>query len=297
MRYICLRDDDTKYYTSVEELKLAYGEFWNNIPITLATIPFAHGSCEKILEMEKKYSGDFYSKTREWEQKASAKELTEYVKVKPIGENEELVNELKRLVQSGMIEIAQHGVNHKYNEFGPEMISNRMGYVQIREAHEYLEKLFDTKITTFIPPSNTIDPICVEWVKSLGMHLFCRGSIKYKSRLEMLKWSLCDLESVRDKIGGTFVSDRPYTRRCGVYQFGSITYGKNCEYNSIIARAKAALDKTGFVALGTHYMLLLDAEYRKNYHRMIAELLEQNDVTFVTASVYYDKMMEKYHAK
>ena len=35
-----IRDDDTNYYTSPDDLKQAYGEFLGKIPITIAVIPF-----------------------------------------------------------------------------------------------------------------------------------------------------------------------------------------------------------------------------------------------------------------
>lgn len=48
-KYICLRDDDTNYYTSVEDINNAYGDILGSIPITLATIPMVHGSEQTIL--------------------------------------------------------------------------------------------------------------------------------------------------------------------------------------------------------------------------------------------------------
>ena len=125
-KYICLRDDDTNFFTTVEELRVAYGQYWGKVPVTLATIPFAHGSEKKIFDVEIPYEKKFEN-LRQWELNASADELSEYHKVHPIGDNRGLVVELKTLTEKGMIEIAQHGVLHRYTEFGAELLGDRKG--------------------------------------------------------------------------------------------------------------------------------------------------------------------------
>ena len=93
-KYICLRDDDTNYYTTVEELRTAYGQYWSTLPITLAVIPFVHGSEQKILEVEYPLERKF-DNLRNWERNASVEELGEYHKIHPIGENKALLDLLK----------------------------------------------------------------------------------------------------------------------------------------------------------------------------------------------------------
>ena len=41
---IGIRDDDTNFYTHPDELIFAYGEVWNECPVTLAVIPFIKGN-------------------------------------------------------------------------------------------------------------------------------------------------------------------------------------------------------------------------------------------------------------
>ena len=38
--YFCIRDDDTSFFTSPDELELAYGEIMKHGPVSLAIIPF-----------------------------------------------------------------------------------------------------------------------------------------------------------------------------------------------------------------------------------------------------------------
>ena len=293
-KYICLRDDDTNYHTSYGELQTAYGEIWGKYPITLATVPFVHGSENQIMEFDKRT--DKFLVLREWEVKANAEELARYHTLYPIGNNTELVAELKKMLADGTIEIAQHGVTHKYCERGAEMYSDRVSFEDVRSGKEYLEKVFGTHINVFIPPSNSIDEQCVEYIRKLGMILFCSGSVKYSSKSAKLKTLIKYPESTVDKLKSSLKHDhRPIRKRNDVLTFGSITYNTFNEYNDILSRTLTELDNTGFVALGTHYRLLADEKYRNQYLSVVGELASVDDVEFVTATEYFKKMKEKYY--
>ncbi|MBE5991549.1 MAG: hypothetical protein E7247_04045 [Paenibacillaceae bacterium] len=293
-KYICLRDDDTNYFTMVEELKNGYGEFWGELPITLATIPFVHGSERKILD----YDVDMnkFSKLHEWELNANINELNNYYKVFPIGENTGLIEELKKQQKFGKIEIALHGVTHRFNERGAEMYGDQTGFYSIRSGKEYLEKVFCNEINIFVPPSNTIDNICVESLKKLNMHLFSSGTICYQSKFVQILSYLHYLDSVVEKIKRSFTYKRyPIMSRCGIHFFGSSTYGVLCEQEKIYNNLLQQLHQTGFAALGTHYRLLRDIDYRNNYHQLLKKLMHIESVEFVTASRYYKLLEEKYY--
>lgn len=293
-KYICLRDDDTNYHTTFSELKTGYGEIWGKYPITLATVPFAHGSEKQIMEFDKRK--DKYLALRDWEKNATAEELARFHTLYPIGDNKELVIELKKRIADGTVEIAQHGVTHKFCERGAEMYRDRVSFEDIRSGKEYLEKVFDIKINTFIPPGNSIDEQCVEYISKLGMVLFCSGSVKYSSKSAKLKTLIKYPESTVDKLKSSLIHDcRPIRKRNGALTFGSITYNAFDEYEDILKRVLADLDNSGFVALGTHYRLLSDEKYRNLYLSVIRELSSVNGAEFVTATEYYKKMKEKYY--
>ena len=292
-KFVCLRDDDTNYHTRTEELVNAYGEFWGQLPITLAVVPFSHGSQQKVLEYQG-LGNERDTKHREWVIKATAEELTEYHRVWPIGLNKELVTMLKPLITNGMIEIALHGVHHAYNERGPEMFSNETGYEAIRDGKEYLEKLFETEVETFIPPSNTIDIACVGYLKRLNMHLFSSGTI-YRNNTNKPSHDIRSIfVSARRRI--LCQHPKPMKKNYGIMQFSSHTFGVNDDVDVFVKKMKCELEMTGFSALGTHYMLFNDVEYSKRYRRIIQLLQDELKVKFVTAKDYYKLIFNRYYA-
>lgn len=306
--YVCLRDDDTSYYTSPEELIKGYDFVWGNYPITLATIPFIHGSSQimsnldplncNILDLENvgQAKSDQYANMRSWEKNATINEASDYYRVYPMNDNRKIVDFLKPYINDGSIEIAQHGVFHQYTPSGPEMRGGRISFETVQYGKEYLEKLFETEIQTFIPPSNTIDLTCANYVKKLNMCLFCSGGIKYLSQLDKLKAYFSDRETI------SFNIKRKVTGRCypffisnGLCVFESVTYDPFKKFDDILSLLNSQLDKTGFVALGTHYVLLENDFYRENYLKVINELSKRHNIEFVTANKYYRLMMEKYY--
>ncbi|MBO7489149.1 MAG: hypothetical protein J6T88_02610 [Bacteroidales bacterium] len=287
-KYICLRDDDTNFFTSVEELQTAYGPYWGTIPITLAVIPFAHGSERKILDVEIPYEKKFEN-LRRWEVEASEKELSEYHKVHPVGENKELIQELKYLASTGKIEIAQHGVFHRYTEFGAELLGDRMSFTSLRDGKEYLEKVFDVKVKTLIPPGNVIDLTVIDYMNRLGMHLFSSGRIRAKNRWETIKTYFQYPESYIDKRKKT---PHPMHHRYGIHYFGSHTFEDGCKVEQIMKDIKNDLYTCGFSALGTHYRYLNDENNRATYHFLIDSIAKIENIQFVTASDYYNKALE-----
>lgn len=289
-KYICLRDDDTIFYTTVEELRSAYGKFWGAIPITLAVIPFAHGSERKIFDVEYPLEKKF-NNLRKWELNATTYELTEYHKVHPIGENTDLINELSSLMANGKIEIAQHGVFHRYTEFGAELLGDRISFSSLRDGKEYLEKVFNTQVHTLIPPGNVIDLTVIEYMNRLGMNLFTSGKIRSKNRIETFKTYLMHIESFIDRHKAT---PQPLHHRYGIHYFGSHTFEYEKNANSIFEVIKHDLDTCGFTALGTHYRYLLDKRHREDYFSIITEIKHFDDIQFVTANDYYNIALKSY---
>lgn len=306
--YICLRDDDTSYYTSPDELIKGYEFVWGNYPITLATIPFIHGSSHVMSSLDPLNNSSInldnvqqakknqYANMREWEKSATLQEASDYYRVYPLNDNSNLIEFLKQYISCGKVEIAQHGVFHQYTPSGAEMRGGCISYETVRYGKEYLEKLFGIKINTFIPPSNSIDLICAKYIKQLDMQLFCSGGIKYSNHMDKIKSYLSDKETIKHNIKRKMKkSDIPLFMANGIYVFGSLTYDPFKNYDSILDLVESQLDKTGFAALGTHYTLLKDDSYRKNYLSVVRQLSKRNDIEFVTANQYYKLMMEKYY--
>ena len=136
---ISIRDDDLCYYSDYSEFIKFYNEL--NIPVSASVTPFAvpnHGSafhfgCGKADES------------------------------KPISENKNLIKSLKNDVKSGKVEILLHGFDHKYKlingQWVPEMIWKQSKELEeeTKKGKDYLENLFDTKISVFVAPSQAIN--------------------------------------------------------------------------------------------------------------------------------------------
>ena len=182
-----IRDDDTSFWTNVEELELVYKEIWaKNIPISLAIIPFA---------VKSHFCGDrgnrFYQD----------KEL------KPVGENKGLIEFLKEKIKENKIYIMLHGYSHQYkvaesDKDRPFLASKEnidllrqnqkrkelywygeyvwKGYEQLKsetkEGKKYLEDILHTKINVFVPPSNDISKEATDVVA--GCKLNISGTIR-----------------------------------------------------------------------------------------------------------------------
>lgn len=126
-----IRDDDISYFTKPENLKRTYRGIWDVAPVSFAVIPFIHGSVRFI---PKKYQKD---------------------KIYPIDKNKTLVNFLKKKVIEGKASIILHGYSHRRSERGHEFQTDSNLYEKVREGKEYLEGIFDTKITCFVAPNHT----------------------------------------------------------------------------------------------------------------------------------------------
>ena len=170
-----IRDDDTSFWTRPEELEFVYKKIWaKGIPVSIAIIPF---------------SVKFYfSSNRE--------KFYQDEKLKPIGENRELIEFLKEKIKENKISIMLHGFSHQYKvakwrkgtlvlatkENLDELKKYKKGrnlcwygeynwkpYEQLKEetkrGKEYLEDIFHTRIMIFVPPSNDISK---EGVKALA---------------------------------------------------------------------------------------------------------------------------------
>lgn len=158
MKYY-IRDDDTSYFTSPDELIRAYEKIWIYGPVNLAIIPFS------VKTFNHGVKGKFYQ------------DLTnQYF----IGDNEELVAFLKKMINENKVNIMLHGYNHAYlpcsnnllYPFGiPEFIHSVNQFERIKEGKEALEKLFDITIKWFIPPSNALTLETINACDSIGLNI------------------------------------------------------------------------------------------------------------------------------
>jgi predicted deacetylase len=149
MLTFCIRDDDTGFFTTPDQLERAYGEIWSHGPVSLAVVPFQKGVRTKGIPPAFRETGEVY----------------------PLEHNSELVRYLRRRIRQGRIEVMLHGYHHEDFGRGPEFVAAPDLAGKARKGKEYLEGLLETRVRVFIPPHNTISRRGLKAVAAAGLHL------------------------------------------------------------------------------------------------------------------------------
>lgn len=175
MKYI-VRDDDTSYWTSVDELEDKYNELFKcGLKLSIAVIPFSvqsHNFGRESL---------FYQDTN----------------AKDIYENRHICKYINEKIKTGNVEVMLHGYSHQYylnndgrmlpatlenvsdikkNNGVPSFIGefgyNNAGHgTLMRKGREHLESIFNTPIKVFVPPSNQVSRTCASALDLNGLNL------------------------------------------------------------------------------------------------------------------------------
>ena len=147
--HFCIRDDDTSFFTSPEELEHVYGEVSRLGPISLAVVPFQRAGVSK--GVPEQFRG-------RWS-------------VHPLHENQALVDYLREGISTGRFEIMLHGYHHDEPNGRPEFESGQHLAQRVADGRKYLEDLLGTTIRVFVPPRNTIGRHGLRAIASAGLHL------------------------------------------------------------------------------------------------------------------------------
>jgi hypothetical protein len=145
----CIRDDDTSYFTSPEELENAYGEVTKHGPVSLAIIPFCRAGQSRGLPAGHR---------EQWS-------------VHPLGENKALVQYLRQGIADGRYEAMLHGYHHDEPTIRHEFRGGSDLHRKVREGKRYLENLLQTSIHVFVPPHNAISRSGLQAISREGLHL------------------------------------------------------------------------------------------------------------------------------
>lgn len=186
MRF-AIRDDDTNFFTSPEEIEFCYRETWDVCPPSLSVIPFVQGNWRK-------WQDEFYEtgKITDWVSWEKDDE------VHPIHENRRLVEFLKDKVAEGKIALTIHGVNHRNKDEHRKPLANNLVHyaefytdqdltAKLREGKAYLEEIFDQPFTVFTPPQNAITKTGYKAIVNNNLGLV-GGGLSFLSRQKTLRW-------------------------------------------------------------------------------------------------------------
>ena len=148
--HFCIRDDDTCFFTSPDDLERAYGEITEHGPVSLAVVPYCRAGSNK----------------------AVPEALRNTWSVHPLHENAPLVRYLRDRVSAGRFEIMLHGYYHDDHHGLPEFsVDDNDLERRVVEGRRYLEDLLDTTVRVFVPPHNGIARRGLRAVARAGLHL------------------------------------------------------------------------------------------------------------------------------
>lgn len=267
-----IRDDDTSFWTDVEDLKKIYGSYLDEgYKVSFAVVPYSH----------KLYNGSDRDKFYISEEK------------KYIYKNEKLVLWLKEYIKKGQVEIMLHGFDHSYylkkDNLRGMLLTKKIkeknkgkkikiipelefkDYIQLKEeiskGKRILEETFGIKIKTFVPPSNTLKKEAVKAIIENDLNI--SGIIGRKiNRLLTFKTLINYIIKNSHKIfkGYTYNKVLNYTTH---KEIASFTIAKKTNYKKYTENmSKLILSDEPFV-LATHYWELLEDKEMYEYFKEV----------------------------
>jgi hypothetical protein len=147
--YFCIRDDDTSFFTSPDELERAYGEVTKHGPVSLAIIPFCRAGISRGLPA---------SHRERWS-------------IHPLEDNKDLVKYLREGIALGRYEAMLHGYHHDEPDVRREFVEAGDLERKVQEGKKYLEDLLGATVRVFVPPHNAIGREGLRAISRAGLHL------------------------------------------------------------------------------------------------------------------------------
>jgi uncharacterized protein DUF2334 len=253
--FFCLRDDDTSFFTSPENLEQAYGELTKWGPVSLAVIPFCRAGTSK--GVPEKYRA-------RWS-------------IHPLHENRSLVDYLRAAVSQGRFEIMLHGYHHDERTGRGEFSNGGDNLFQkVVAGRKYLEDLLTTRIRVFVPPRNCIGRDGLRAIVREGLNLGGTAGVRagwpplsqktWKIWLELRKrrrsgapgipWIL-DLEDHREIPGNPVTPISSFEKNKAVFNAALAVGGVFCAATHYWERGSASMNPAD-PPVGEHLRLLIE---------------------------------------
>jgi hypothetical protein len=145
----CIRDDDTSFFTSPDDLEQAYGSITRDGPVSLAVVPFHRAGTSK--GVPERFRG-------RWS-------------VHALHENRALVDYLRLGVAAGRYEIMLHGYHHDERDGRREFQDGSDLRTRVTNGRRYLEDVLGCAVRVFVPPHNAIGRAGLRAIAADGLHL------------------------------------------------------------------------------------------------------------------------------
>lgn len=159
MRKIIIRDDDTSYFTRIDQLETIYGRVWKaGKPVCLAVVPNVYGDIRVYWREGNPYDPGVPPQYRG---------KSEYYSIL---DNSALCQFLHDKAKDGLVEICLHGFAHIFYEF----ISHDQSLIRqmITEGLEILHQAFpNIPIKTFVAPYDRLSPIAINEILAHGLSI------------------------------------------------------------------------------------------------------------------------------
>lgn len=226
----CIRDDDTSFFTSPEQLEAAYGDITQRGPVSLAVVPFHRAGTSKAVPEE--FRG-------RWT-------------VHPVHKNEPLVDYLRQGVAKNRFEIMLHGYYHDEPDSRPEFAHGDDLAHRVDRGRKYLEDLLGTGIRVFVAPKNVIGRRGLDAISRAGLHLGGIAGIRsgwpFFARKSWSLWFRLRRWQMSGGVGIPWVLDMGDHREIAG---NAITPSARAERNR--QAYEAALRMSGVFCAATHY--------------------------------------------
>jgi hypothetical protein len=145
----CIRDDDTSFFTTPEQLESAYGEVTRWGPVSLAIVPFHRAGTSKGVPAG--FRGRWTTH--------------------PFAENRALVTYLRDAIAAGRFEAMLHGFYHDEPDGHYEFAYGTDLARRVTDGRKYLEDLLGASVRVFVPPHNTIGRQGLTAIARAALHL------------------------------------------------------------------------------------------------------------------------------
>ena len=266
-----IRDDDISYFTDPVKLENLYIDIIQDCPISFSCIPFLGGNNDDLNDPETRSKYD-----KQWLDWISPDE-------KLIGENEELVNLLRKWCDQGRGTIMMHGVHHDLCEF----TQNKNFTDEVKKAKQYLERLFSRDVLVFTPPNNSIGISGVHAIEENNMDIMLSFGHMPNERPYRLDNIINFTRLLKLYLfnGKTRRTLKPL-RFKGHKEQGCYDLGPNTKYDEIMDGLKHAARKNGNFVIATRHYHLFDGPELLGQRKSIiqsAKDLTGNKVKFVFA--------------
>ncbi len=265
-----IRDDDTCYFTDPADLERVYHDVWDQVPICLATVPFAVGYERAGIPREHWRDGVAF----------------------PLEQNAGLTDFLKSLVGCRRATIALHGYTHQDYPDGFEFQAAPDPERRVADGLRYLRETLGAAgpldISVFVPPHNAMSKrglaaVGAAGLNILGSFLSFRPSMRPWDYMTPANW--LRISQFRRSTGRTR-TDRliyPFVLRYADHaEFGCHSLIPGTTVDELRAAFDEARSAGGDFCLATHYWEV-DAALKTVLMRFLEYVAGDRDVRFVAA--------------